>query len=70
MERYTIDLADEVVKNIDAAAARLNVSRTEAFKRALALIPIANEAHESDSEIGVIRCDKNGAKVVALIDGV
>jgi hypothetical protein len=70
MSRFTIELAEEIDEDLSRSAAIMGVSRGEALKRALALIKIAIEERELGNEIGIIKCDKTGAKVVGRIKGV
>ena len=70
MQRYTINLADRVVDDLDKFAKRQHISRAEAFKRALALLSIANSERKSGNELGIINCDdKKKMRVVGRIIG-
>lgn len=70
--RYTVDLADKVIEDIDKFADSQHISRAEAIRRALALLSIANQEREQGNELGIIRRENGDAepRVVARIAGV
>jgi metal-responsive CopG/Arc/MetJ family transcriptional regulator len=72
MPRYTVDLADKVIEDLDKFAASQHISRAEAIKRALALLSIANTERASGNELGIIKRDKTSdqLQVVGRIAGV
>jgi metal-responsive CopG/Arc/MetJ family transcriptional regulator len=73
MPRYTVDLADEMIKDLDTFAENQHISRAEALKRALALLKIANEEKENGNELGIIQRERGSggkSKVVGRIAGV
>jgi metal-responsive CopG/Arc/MetJ family transcriptional regulator len=72
MPRYTVDLADQMIKDLDKFAESQCISRAEALKRALALLQIANTEREAGNELGVIRRDKDSQepRVISRIAGV
>ena len=71
MARYTVDLADDVIKDLDNFAVSHRISRAEAVKRALSLLSIANSEREAGNELGIIKRDQNQQMhVVGRIAGV
>ena len=68
MPRYTVDLADKIIKDLDKFANSQGISREEAIKRALALLSIANTERESGNELGIIKSKE--LHVVRRIAGV
>ena len=68
MPRYTIDLAENVIADLDNFAESQHISRAEAVKRALAILSIANSERKDGNELGIIRRDgETNAKVVGRI---
>ncbi len=57
--RYTIDLTDELNEEIDEIAKKAGITKSEVFRRALALLKVTDEATRSGEHVGVGR---EGAK--------
>ena len=71
MPRYTLELGEEITKDLDKYAAKKSISKAEAIKRALALLAIVNDEKASGNEVGIIRRDDNDQlQVVARIAGL
>ena len=71
MARYTLELGEEITRDLDKYAARKSITKAEAIKRALALLAIVNDEKDSGNEIAIVRRDdKNELQVVARIAGV
>ncbi|HBK56351.1 MAG TPA: hypothetical protein DDZ76_08735 [Xanthomonadales bacterium] len=63
MAQYTIDLSDRVIKDLDEFAARNQISRSDAMRRVLAFLPIANEVSKSGKKLAIIRDDDDDTVV-------
>ena len=63
MAQYTIDLSDRVIKDLDEFAARNQISQSDAMRRVLAFLPIANEVSKSGKKLAIIRDDDDDTVV-------
>lgn len=75
MPKYTVDISDKVVKDLDKFAKRYNISRAEAARRAFALLALAEAEADKGNSIGIIKKsnnsdDENKFEVVAKVKGV
>lgn len=69
MTQYTIDLSDRVIKDLDEFAARNQISRSDAMRRVLAFLPIANEVR-TRKKLAIIRDDDDNAVVETEITDI
>ena len=72
MARYTINLPDKVIMDLDAFAVRNKISRDEAIQRAFALLAVANAASRNHQSLGVVEPageNNSSPKVIRLITG-
>lgn len=70
MPRYTVDLSQQVIDNLDRFANRQHISRAEALKRALALLEIADSERANGNELGIVKREGSDVKVVGRIAGL
>lgn len=70
MVRVTLSIPAEIDKELEKFAEREHVTKSEAMRRALALIKVSNEQSQQGRELGVIQ-DKDGKlTVVAKLIGI
>ncbi|EOV0146987.1 hypothetical protein ACOIXN_004450 [Vibrio vulnificus] len=71
MPRYTVDISDKVVKDLDKFAKRNHISRAEAARRAFALLALAEAEADKGNELGIIHeGESKQLEVVARVVGV
>lgn len=70
MPRYTVDLSQQVIDNLDKFAESQHISRADALKRALALLAIADKEQAQGNELGIVKREGEELKVVARIAGL
>ncbi|EPH6582560.1 hypothetical protein ACS0KT_000696 [Vibrio cholerae] len=72
MPRYTVDISDKVVKELDSYASRNHISRAEAARKAFALLALAESEATRGNKLGIIRENDstNELEVVARVVGV
>ncbi|ALE68299.1 hypothetical protein AAW18_07305 [Xanthomonas campestris pv. campestris] len=70
MPRYTVDLSDKVIDNLDSYADRQHISRAEALKRALSLLILADQESAKGNSLGIVREENNETRVVARLAGL
>jgi metal-responsive CopG/Arc/MetJ family transcriptional regulator len=69
MSRYTIELNDTIVSNLDDYSKRTGSTRAEAVRRALAVLTAFNSEVKSDSGSSLAIIDHEN-KVVAKLVGI
>ena len=62
--RVTLTIPDEMEKEIKAFAAREGIAKTDAVRRALTLLKIANQEHQKGRSLGIVA--DNGTELTAI----
>ena len=72
MPRYTINLSGKLLEDLDSFAKRHRISRSDAAKRAFAILAIADKEVQKGNELAIVKIDKSSDKIklVAKILGV
>ncbi len=68
--RVMVTIPEELDSERGALASRENISKSEAFRRALNLVKIANHAHARGDALGIIREDPNQLVAIGKLVGV
>ncbi|MBU2709341.1 ribbon-helix-helix protein, CopG family [Zooshikella marina] len=66
MPRLTLDLSDEVNKELDRIAKANCISKAEAMRRAFALLAVAESEKKRGNSLGIVREDPNSHHLEAL----
>ncbi|EHD0129890.1 hypothetical protein JZN57_002769 [Vibrio alginolyticus] len=72
MPRYTVDISDKVVKDLELFAKRNGISRAEAARRAFALLALADAEANKGNTLGIVHENEESheLEVVARVVGV
>lgn len=71
MARMTLDLTGDVDSRLTEIAARSGISKTEAIRRALALLSVADDAKSTGNSLAVVKKDKdNNYSIEARLVGI
>jgi hypothetical protein len=70
MSRVSLTISEEANREIQKLADRENITKAEAMRRALSLVKIANEAHQKDQALALVKDDGKSVHVVAKLLGV
>jgi len=70
MSRISLTISEEANREIQKLADRENITKSEAMRRALSLVKIANEAHQKDQELALVQNDGKNLTIVARLLGV
>lgn len=72
MPRYTVDISDKVVKDLELFAKRNGISRAEAARRAFALLALADAEANRGNTLGIVHENEESheLEVVARVVGV
>lgn len=70
MSRISLTISEEANREIEVLAKRENITKSEAMRRALSLVKIANKAHKDNQSLALVREDGSNIHVVAKLLGV
>ncbi len=72
MTKYTVELSERVIHDLDVLARDMNITREDAIRRVLGLLPIANEERRKGNKLAVVHSgdEQSEPKVVAEIAGI
>ena len=66
MPRFTVELSSEIDSRLTAIARKQGISKSEAMKRAFALLSIADQETAKGNTLGIVREDTNNHELMAL----
>ena len=71
MQRFTMDLSDDIVEKLNTFAKKNNIKKNEAMRRAFALLSYVSEEKEKGHKLALVKEDENhNLKIVTKIVGI
>ncbi|EPX9364086.1 hypothetical protein ACW6B7_001843 [Aeromonas veronii] len=70
MPRYTVEISDKVVGELDDFASRHHISRAEAARRAFALLALAEKEAAKGNSLGIVKEEDDHLRAIGRVVGV